>query len=212
MISINEIYLLNLILDKKDIFPLLSLQDVAMPTILLENEYKSLINKEILYDEKTLTKKGAKLVKCIQDYKNSIKYAKIGTLIVGLYEKEKGIALLIDLIHGLYSFKRINVNLDAMEIIKVVPFLNNYDNGESGFVEKISYDDLNQKIRFKRENSVFLSTFDKKIADFSLERAITNEIIFYYKNSFYIYNRQSEELFIRKREDCINILKERLII
>lgn len=47
-IDLNELYILNLVLDKGDIFAIPSLSSKKLPTLLAEKVYNSLINKFLL--------------------------------------------------------------------------------------------------------------------------------------------------------------------
>ncbi len=114
-IDLNEIYILNLVLDKGDIFAIPSLSSKKLPALLVEKVYNSLIKKQILINSNTFTEEGAKLVKCIADYKQAERYVKIKTVIIGIYKEGYGIALLENPFIHTYAFVRIKEDFSKMK-------------------------------------------------------------------------------------------------
>lgn len=115
-IDLNELYILNLVLDKGEIFAVPELSLKRLPAVLAEKAYKSLIDKQILIDSNTFTEEGINLVKCISDYKKASKYVKIESLVVGIYKESYGIALLKNPCAGTYAFARVKEEFDKFNI------------------------------------------------------------------------------------------------
>lgn len=212
MINIKELYLLNLVLDKRDFFAVPDLKTVKMSPLLAENVCNSLIKKGILQNADTFTKKGAALVKCMSDYKSSVKYVKVGTLVIGIYEQNRGIALRYHPFMQQYFFTRVQLDFSEEKLIEEYPFLAKENRGNAMPEQKITYDELKADINFKYDSSVMLSSFELEKANDNFKKAVKNQLLFYYEGNHYCFDFESEMLSGSSAASSIARLQESMVL
>lgn len=211
-ITLDELYILNMALDRRDFFSVPSLRSRTMPSLFSEQVYVSLIKKGLLMDKNTLSKEGTMLVKRMEDYKNSLKYIKIGALTIGLYQKNFGIALMENPVDKTYSFARMNMKFEDLKLNKMYVFLDKENEKEPVLNGSIKFDTLQEKVDFKLDNAIFLSTLDMRKAASDIKSAIINEVLFYYEGHHYRYDRNKELIYPCSKEDTWTYLRERLVL
>lgn len=212
MINIKELYILNSVLDKRNFFSMPSLESIKLPPLLAESVYASLIEKGILLDAESFTEEGVRLVKRMADYKDAKKYVKIGSLVMGLYKDEEGIALIQNPLHGVYDFKRVSTKLNMEEMAKRYPFLLMEREKTDRQPQRITYNELREKYSFKLDNTIFLSTFDMVKARVDRKAATTNEVLFFNEDAHYRYDRDQQILYVSSAAEAQEILEERMVL
>lgn len=211
-ITLDELLILNMALDRRDFWGVPSLRSRTMPSLFSEKVYKSLIEKGLLSDKDTLTKEGAMCVKRMEDYKNSLKYIKIGALTIGLYQKDFGIALMENPVDKTYSFARMNMKFENLALNKMYAFLDKENEKEPVLNGSMQFDTLQEKVDFKLDNAIFLATLDMKKAASDIKSAIINEVLFYYEGHHYRYDRNKELIYPCSKEDVWTHLREGMVL
>lgn len=211
MLRLNEIALLNLIIDERDFFALPSIKKVKITALVAENIYASLIRKGILVSADELTQKGALLVKCMTDYKAASRYVKLGHVIIGIYKEGRGIAVTVNPFDSRYSFTRIDTTIDISSLSKQYPFLQRENTEDPIDMNTTSFQDLKEKGILKYDNSILISSFDRRTAEVDLGKATQNIVLFYYKGNHYTYNCDTNSLKNSTREDSTAILTESVV-
>ena len=214
MVNLNELYLLNLALDGRDIFMLPMFSNVHMTNLLGSSVYSTLVTKELMYDSENFTQEGAIFLKKIEQYKNAKKYVKIGPIIIGLYNESYAIALITKGNTNSYDFKRIKYENLMEQLYPAYPFLN-HNHNSAVFPEvnnQISYEELKNKFSLKLDNALYLSTLDMKLLLEKKKDMVTNELLFHSEGMTYYYDFSLEKLSSCSSMQLQDLIKERVTI
>lgn len=205
--NLKEIYFLNLALDSKQIFALPEFINIGMTNLITHAVIEKLVAQEILIDKDNFSKKGIKIVKRIYDFKKSKKYIKVGNLVFGLREDNSAVLLKHNLIVNDYSFERIDMKNCIPQFIDEYPFLNS-----STLIiakektEHITYEKVKNKYKLDIDNCLYISSY---IVDGTI---ITDEMVFYYDERLYLYNRRKEILEEKDGMQIRKLIVERMVV
>lgn len=211
MINRKELFLLNMVLDKRDFYGLPSLQGINLSPLLGEQVYKSLIQKGLLADKDHFTISGAKLIKCMSDYQNAKRFVRLGSLTLGILQGGFAIGLVLDPLLGLCDFVRVKVeNIeDSLEII--FPFLKQRLRKKLLPDMEMTYSEFNLKFSLGLDSAIYLSSLDIAAASEDLEKAIRNEVMFYDDGRYFHYDVNRGILHNCVREEIYFIINRRLV-
>ncbi len=214
MVNLNELYLLNLALDGRDIFMLPKFTNVHMTNLLGSSVYSALVAKGLMQDSENFTQEGAVFFKKVEQYKNAIKYVKIGPIIIGLYHESYAIALITDENTNSYNFKRIKYDNLIEQLYPAYPFLNTNHNSVSysELNNPISYYELKNRYSFKLDNALYLSTLDMKLLREKKKDMVTNELLFHTEGMTYCYDFNLEKLSTCSPMQLQDLIKERVTL
>lgn len=212
MINKKELCLFNTILDKGDFWGIPGLQNIKISPLLSEPIYESLIRKGYLSDKKHFTSEGAKLLKCISEYKSAKRYVRIGSVIFAVYNSDYAISLIQNPICEEYDFIRVSSHIDIVFLEEEFAFLQHETSKEIVNAQSITFEELEERLALRHDNSVFISSFDVEEARKDINKAIRNEVFFWDNGQFYCFNRDENMLYCCNKEDIFSKITERMVI
>jgi hypothetical protein len=202
--TIEEICVLNMALDGKDIFALQSLRKIITSKMLLQSVKKQLIRKKLLENESSFTMKGVQVVKNMQDYKKARKYVKLGSVVIGVTDEENTVALIR---HGMpqeYEFQTLDIRDGFSQLRSAYPFLQeNTENHNCETTREVEYEKFQEQYALTFDDAIYLSTYSLE------EKKMTDEIIFSSNGALCLYDRDSG-ILIEALSDVEKIVTERM--
>jgi len=202
--KIEELMVLNMAINGKDVFGLPSFDSVGKSEMLIQSIKNELIRKGILESETSFTMKGIRYVKNMKDYKEAKKYVLLGPVLFGVINKKHAIALEIKDNASGYEFQPVLTKEGYVQLCEIYPFLKTGKQKKAEpFERKISFKELKEAYEIRKDSTISISTFSSegiKLAD---------EIIFSAKDGLCFYDRISETL-IEQFSDTEMIIRERM--
>jgi len=209
--NIKEIYVLNTALDGKQIVYLPDFSKLHMSVILINSVKEHLVYKGLLESVGAFTMEGVKIVKRMEDFKQAKKYIKLGALVIGLINENEGV--LLKYIPGKedYSFERIDMTNRVSNLTAAYPFLTELRPSQNpANPESLTLEEIQERFHPGIDNSIYLSTMDLNEDTAVNGGGITNEIIFDFEGSIYLYDQDAGLLFSKGRDEILTLIKERM--
>ncbi|MCL2253283.1 MAG: DUF5081 family protein [Lachnospiraceae bacterium] len=197
--TLKEIYVLNDILDRQDIYSLPSFSSLNMTEELLNVAKDSLIKKKLLKNRDEFMEKGALITKMLMEYKKAKKYIQILSLSIGILDNEKAV-MISQLDEDDYDFTVIDIKKSTTQFLEVFTFLNKAKSSKTLTEIKIPPEKLKEEYRYNE-------FFSLKTED---EKNRTDEICFLANNQLYIYDYRKDTLYPTSYGDAVKLIIERL--
>lgn len=211
----NELYILNLALDGKDICGIDKFSQNPKTSIEIDYIKKQMIKKGYLEDLNTFADIGVTEVEKLKLYKNGKKYVTIFHLVLSLSEDGYGIMLekkgeddfeftfsnqkeIIPVLCSIYPHilgEQIEKNITIEEEGKYEPFINKLDN--------ISARDLLFQFKINGTSSFSITTE-------TLNKMVSKELYFASDDRVYCYDCLDTILYEKNKADILKQVKERL--
>ncbi|MCL2253812.1 MAG: DUF5081 family protein [Lachnospiraceae bacterium] len=199
--TIQEIFILNSILDGKEICFLPELSEIKMTEPLDHAIKDSLIRKGFLENRDQLTEQGFLITRRLMNYKAASKYIKIMSLSIGILNSEEAV-MINQLSKKEYDITVIDIRDITHQFLETFDFLNDAPNSKTMEEIKIRADKLEKTYNFKN-NYFELQT--------KIYQTGTEEAYFRADNQLYMYDYKRRLLYPKSHADIINLLKERFM-
>jgi len=200
--TLQEIFVLNNILDGKDVYSLPPLSKLSMTQLLYNAAKDLLIKRGFLKNSDELTDEGVLITKRLMSFKAARKYIMIMGLTIGIVDKEQAV-MMKKKAQNNYLITLIDIKNITEQFFEVFDFIKAAEDSKTLKARKLEREELEKEYSFKNAN------FELKTKDDTKEIC---ELCFCSDNQLYIYNCGEKMLYPKSYEDVIKLFEERLVV
>ena len=189
----KDVFILNRALDGRQIYGMPDFANMNFSNLLIDVYKEGMIRRGILADKGNLTLKGARIVSCIKEYKESDKYITINNIVIGKNDDGKVVTLIHNPLYDEYKFVR-NKLVDNYDILESYSFLKDVEECERKVVMEMNPREFKANYGNIKKDILYLTIYDKNIEKMFVIFVKQGKAYFYDKNASCLYNVGRKEI------------------
>lgn len=205
MYDIYELYILNSVIDGKDVFSLPLFSEMNISKLVADTIKERMVEKGLLENHSSLTMNGVRTAQRLQEFKNAKSYFQIDTITLGIINDQEAILIVENPFYQNYEIKRVDISKGVQHLQDAYTFLKS---------ETVSAEIEETEMRCSERKLERLG-YDKKLSVKLHSKSADNEaktLFFKKEESFYIYDYLNRRLYKKNYVSFIEFLEERMKI
>ncbi|MBP1046897.1 DUF5081 family protein [Enterococcus sp. BWM-S5] len=205
MYDIYELYILNSVIDGKNVFSLPLFSEMDISKLVADTIKERMIEKGFLESPSSLADSSVRTIQRLQDFKHAKSYFQIDTVTMGIINDQEAILIIENPFYKNYEIKRVDISKGLQQLQEAYTFLK-----DESISEKIEETETRCS-----ERKLERLGYDKKLSLKIHSKSVDDEaktLFFKKEDGFYVYDYLDHILYKKNYDTFIQILNERVKI